>query len=36
MSAQQQPQEQQSPLPVEPGHVMSRAAYARLVREQHK
>jgi hypothetical protein len=35
MSKQQPPHEQQ-PLPVEPGHVMSRAAYARLVREQHK
>lgn len=35
MTQPQQPQPQEQPqLPIEPGHVMSRQRYERLVREQ--
>lgn len=31
-----QTEEEQQPAPIEPGHVMSRKAYERLVAEQQK
>lgn len=31
-----QKEEEQRPAPIEPGHVMSREAYRRLVEEQQK
>ncbi len=31
-----QKEEEQQPAPIEPGHVMSREAYQRLVEEQQK
>jgi hypothetical protein len=31
-----QEQEQQEPAPIEPGHVMSREKYRKLVEEQQK
>lgn len=30
------PEEEQAPAPIEPGHVMSREAYERLVEAQQK
>ena len=32
----QQDEQQQEPVPVEPGHVMSRERYRQLVEEQQK
>lgn len=31
-----QPEEEQAPAPIEPGHVMSRKKYDRMVAEQQK
>lgn len=31
-----QPEEEQAPAPIEPGHVMSHEAYERLVASQQK
>lgn len=31
-----QPEEEQAPVPIEPGHVMSREKYDQMVAEQQK